>query len=326
MIRQNLIAAAAALAGLGLALAGLGGLWALHGAAEATAAEARHDDWRPPCVRSLAPAYRDLDAVIDAPPAAPSRTYLFGVDLSGSNRDAAAPQLAAALDFAKTAPLGDAVGVLLISDRSDRSSTPDMPLEAAVDLPRHRAPPLPCAPECRPRSLFERQCLEKLDRALAERVAARDAEADAAAAAARAARAARVDAWAAGLADYAPRPGTSLLAFFAKVADLPAVRRASGRVTLVVLSDLEEARTPERRLLDAFDRAYRAAGDACPAAAEGLPTGLAGVDVLLLQTHTDGVDAERWGARWEALLACAGARVERRRYSPAVALADYLAL
>ena len=66
-----------------------------------------------------------------------------------------------------------------------------------------------------------------------------------------------------------------------------------------------------------------AVAEACPEV-EWLPQGLGGLDVVLLQTHTDGIDAEAWGQRWEALLRCAGAHVRRQRYSPAVRLGDYL--
>ena len=314
----------AALGGLALALGGLGGLWALHGTMEATAAEARAGDWRPPCVRSLGKAYQELDVVADDAAAEPARTYLFGIDRTASTPVVADPQLDAVVDFARAMPLSDAFGVLLISDRSDRSSTPDMPLEPGHAVGRHRAPELPCAPDCRPRSLFEQQCLERLGDALAARVGERDAAAQAPAQALRDQRAERVDAWRARVADYEPRPGTSLLSFFAKVADLPAVRRAPGRTTVVVLSDLEEAKTQGRRQIEAFHRAYKAGGEACPEL-EWLPRGLAGLQIVLLQTHTDGIDADLWGARWEALLTCAGAHVSRRRYSPAVALAEYLA-
>ena len=51
---------------------------------------------------------------------------------------------------------------------------------------------------------------------------------------------------------------------------------------------------------------------------------LEGVEVILLQTFTDRIDAEAWGTRWEAVLGCAGARVTRHRYSPAMPLTEYL--
>ncbi|MEZ4380056.1 MAG: hypothetical protein R3A79_01820 [Nannocystaceae bacterium] len=284
------------------------------------------DDWRPPCVQRLGAAYRDLDVALPgaaATAAAPRRTLLFGVDRSPSNSAVADAQLDAVVAFAKGLPLDVEAGVLLISDRSDRSSTPDMPLESATAIPRAAAPPLPCAPDCAPRSLFEQQCYERLSEALERRAAAQGEAARERERALLGERAARIDAWTEAARAYTPKPGTSLLAFFAKVADLPPVIRSPARTTVVVLSDLEEARSGDRRKVEAFFKRYRAAGESCPEV-EWLPQGLGGLDVVLLQTHTDGIDAEAWGQRWEALLRCAGAQVRRQRYSPAVRLADYL--
>ncbi len=55
-----------------------------------------------------------------------------------------------------------------------------------------------------------------------------------------------------------------------------------------------------------------------------IPPALPALPALPDRPSLDGLEA-KWGARWEALLTCAGAHVSRRRYSPAVALAEYLA-
>jgi len=318
----------AALGGLLLALTALGGLALLHGGLEDRAAAAHAGDWRPPCVQNLGPAYQQLDLPpLDAPlerAEAPPHTYLLGVDRSGSNRDVADDQLAAARQFARSRPLDQQVGVLLISDRSDRSATPDMPLEPALPALQAQPPPLPCAPDCRPRSLFEQMCFEQLQEALGARASARQLELTAHLHRLAAERAARVDAWSERIAAAPPATATSLLAFFAKVGDLPAVRRSPGRTTLIVLSDLEEAKTADRRLLDAYHRATLDPAAPCPAV-PWQPSGLAGLEILLLQTHSDGQDPELWGRLWERLLRCSGAHVSRRRYSPSIALGEYLA-
>ncbi|MCB9705075.1 MAG: hypothetical protein H6711_24575 [Myxococcales bacterium] len=321
---MNAGALAATLAGFTLAAVGVGALALTQG--EPAAAAPGPDGWRPPCAQRLAREYREIDVSLEAAstehPA--RRTVLFGVDRSPSNREVADAQLAAVVDHAKALPLDVEVGVLLISDRSDRSSTPDMPLEPARAIPEASAPPLPCAPNCQPRSLFEQHCYERLEEALEARADALRGEAAALADGARGERAARIDAWHGEALAYAPKPGTSLLAFFTKVADLPPVLRAPSRTTVVVLSDLEEARTGDRKKIDAFYKKYLAHGERCPEVA-AIPQGLVGLDVVLLQTHTDGIDADGWGQRWEALLGCAGAHVRRQRYSPAVDLGDYLA-
>ncbi len=303
-------------------------------------AAAEDGEWRPPCVQRLHRDFRTIDVSVDgvdgvdggdpradaaaSPTAAAQHTILFGVDRSPSNREVADEQLDAVVAHTKGLPLDIAAGVLLISDRSDRSSTPDMPIEAARRLPAATIPPLPCAPDCQPRSLFEQHCYERLEEALETRAASL---ADASAARRQELeeeRALRIDAWVERAKEYTPKPGTSLLAFFAKVSDLPPVLSSPARTTLVVLSDLEEARTGDRRKLEGFYAKYRAKGEICPEV-EWLPSGLSGLDVVLLQTHTDGINAELWGQRWEALLGCAGAHVRRQRYSAAVSLGDYLA-
>ena len=322
---MNAGAMIATLSGFLLAAVGVGAL-ALWQSEPQAATAGRGDDWRPPCVQRLGAAYRDLDVAVSGAaeaPTTPRHTVLFGVDRSPSNNEVADAQLGAVVSFAKSLPLDVEAGVLLISDRSDRSSTPDMPLESATAIPRAEAPALPCAPDCAPRSLFEQHCYERLEEALERRASDQGEAAAERERVLKDERAARIDAWAEAARAYTPKPGTSLLAFFAKVADLPPVLRSPARTTVVVLSDLEEARSGDRRKVEAFFKRYRAAGEACPEV-EWLPQGLGGLDVVLLQTHTDGIDAEAWGQRWEALLRCAGAHVRRQRYSPAVRLGDYL--
>ncbi|MCA9663644.1 MAG: hypothetical protein KC486_35265 [Myxococcales bacterium] len=316
----------ATLSGFLLAAVGVGAL-ALWQSEPQAATAGRGDDWRPPCVQRLGAAYRDLDVAVSGAaeaPTTPRHTVLFGVDRSPSNNEVADAQLGAVVSFAKSLPLDVEAGVLLISDRSDRSSTPDMPLESATAIPRAEAPALPCAPDCAPRSLFEQHCYERLEEALERRASDQGEAAAERERVLKDERAARIDAWAEAARAYTPKPGTSLLAFFAKVADLPPVLRAPSRTTVVVLSDLEEARTGDRKKIDAFYKKYLAHGERCPEVA-AIPQGLVGLDVVLLQTHTDGIDADGWGQRWEALLGCAGAHVRRQRYSPAVDLGDYLA-
>ncbi len=302
-------------------------------------AAAEDGEWRPPCVQRLHRDFRTIDVSLgggdgssgsaqagDAPAGSTTaqHTILFGVDRSPSNREVSDEQFDAVVDHSKSLPLDIAAGILLISDRSDRSSTPDMPMELASRLPTATVPPLPCAPDCQPRSLFEQHCYERLEEALETRASSMSDESARRRKELVDARSQRIDAWAREARDYTPKPGTSLLAFFAKVADLPPVIGSPARTTLVVLSDLEEARTGDRRKLEGFYAKYRAKGELCPEV-EWLPRGLAGLDVLLLQTHTDGINAELWGQRWEALLGCAGAHVRRQRYSAAVSLGDYLA-
>jgi len=294
---------------------------------------AKEGEWRPPCVQRLHRDFRTIDVSLEggdgSTRSAPAtgiaqHTILFGVDRSPSNREVSDEQLGAVVDHSKSLPLDIAAGILLISDRSDRSSTPDMPIESARRLPSATVPPLPCAPDCQPRSLFEQHCYERLEEALEDRASSLSDESAKRRQELENARSQRIDAWVAEARDYAPKPGTSLLAFFAKVADLPPVISSPARTTLVVLSDLEEARTGDRRKLEGFYAKYRAKGELCPEV-EWLPRGLSGLDVVLLQTHTDGINAELWGRRWEALLGCAGAHVRRQRYSAAVSLGDYLA-
>lgn len=324
---MNASAMIAALSGFLIAALGVGALTLSQSEAQIASDDG---DWRPPCVKRLGKKFRSLDVDIDASDSAPTlprHTILFGVDRSPSNRDVADEQLDAVVEHSKSLALDIEAGILLISDRSDRSSTPDMRIESATRVPNANAPELPCAPNCQPRSLFEQHCYERIEEALETRASSLGEDAEARRGELKQARADRIDAWATTAKAYTPKPGTSLLAFFAKVADLPPVLRSPARTTLVVLSDLEEARSGDRRRLEGFFAKYKSHGKnggSCPEVA-WLPPGLAGLDIVLLQTHTDGINADLWGKRWEALLGCAGAHVRRQRYSAAVSLQDYLA-
>ena len=79
----------------------------------------------------------------------------------------------------------------------------------------------------------------------------------------------------------------------------------------------------ERKLLDRFERNFKKAENTCPEAS-WLPTGLAGVEVVLVQSVRDGIDAELWARRWDTVLTCAGVHVRRHRYSSAVPLSQLL--
>lgn len=283
---------------------------------------AHTDDWRPPCAARMGKAYAAIEPAAEAD-LRPQRNLLFGVDRSGSNHELGDEQLDAAVNLAATQPAETGVGILLITDRSDRSITPDMPYEPGEPGRAFRPAPLPCGPDCRTDSLFQQKCVEQLDAAQSRRVADLQAGEDARRLRLQDDRALRVHAWRERAAAYAPGPGTSLLGFFAKIADLPPVRREPERTTLVVLSDLEATQAAERRQLDQFERKYRASGT-CPDA-PWLPRGLSGLEVALVQTVRDGIDADLWARRWDAVLTCAGAHVRRHRYSAAVPLAQLLA-
>lgn len=308
----------AALGGLLVGGALLGGMmWWQSGLAPAQSA-----DWRPPCAARLGKAYAAVEPLRE-PELRPTRSLLLAVDRSGSNKELADAQLDAAVTVAATAPAGDGVGVLLITDRSDRSTTPDMPFEPGTTGEAFRAAPLPCAPDCRPESLFQQKCVEQLEAAQSRRVEALAADEAARRTRLQEERALRIHAWRERAAAYAPKPGTSLLGLFAKVADLPPVRREPERTTLVVMSDLEATQAAERKQLDAFERKYKASGT-CPEA-DWLPRGISGIEVVLVQSVRDGIDADLWARRWDAVLTCAGAHVRRHRYSAAVPLDQLLA-
>lgn len=315
--------ALSALAGLVVVAAALGGMmsWQSSSDTQARAAAEARGEWRPPCALRLGSAYAAIEPAPQVDDS-PARTLLFGVDRSPSNLALADEQMEAVVAHAATLPAETGVGVLLISDRSERSSTPDMPFEAATPRRSFAPAPLPCAPDCTADSLFKKKCLEQIDEAQARRVATLDLAESQARQTRQEQRAERIHRWREQVRSWTPRPGTSLLGFWAKVADLPVIRRTPERTTVVVFSDLEEARTPDRKKVEQFHKQYRARG-ACPEAS-WLPQGLGGLDIVLVQTVSDGIDATAWGERWEAVLTCAGAHVRRHRYSPAISVAELL--
>ena len=125
--------ALSALAGLTLVAAGLGGMmvWQSSSDAEVRAAAEARGEWRPSCAARLGPAYAAVAPTVQEDPG-PPRTLLFGVDRSPSNLELSDEQMDAVTAYAATTPADTGVGVLLISDRSERSSTPDMPFEAGA--------------------------------------------------------------------------------------------------------------------------------------------------------------------------------------------------
>ncbi len=316
--------ALSALAGLVVVAGALAGLMSWQSGADAAArgaAEAR-GEWRPPCAARLGAGYAALEPVAHEAED-PPRTLIFGVDRSPSNLAIADQQMDAVVAHAATLPAETGVGVLLISDRSERSSTPDMPFEAAAQRRSFVAGELPCGQDCKAAdSLYKQKCLEQIEAAQGRRIAALTAADEQRRTDLQQGRAERIGRWREGVRTWTPRPGTSLLGFWAKVADMPVVRRTPERTTVVVFSDLEEARTPERRKIEQFYKDHQRRG-ACPEVA-WLPQGLGGLDIVLVQTISDGIDASAWGQRWEAVLGCAGAHVRRHRYTPAVTIDELL--
>lgn len=315
--------ALSALAGLAIVAAGLGGMMAWQSNVDAdtrAAAEAR-GEWRPPCAARLGPAYAAVAPKLQTDED-PPRTLLFGVDRSPSNLELSDEQMDAVAAHAATTPVDVGIGVLLISDRSERSSTPDMPFEPATPRRGHVAGELPCAPDCAADSLFKKKCLEQIDEAQAKRVAVLDADETANRVQQQEQRAERILRWREQVRTWVPKPGTSLLGFWTKVADMPVVRRTPERVTVMVFSDMEEARTGDLKQVERFHKDYVARGT-CPEV-QWLPQGLGGLDIVLVQTIRDGIDADAWGARWEAVLTCAGAHVRRHRYTRAIAIGELL--
>lgn len=318
------VQALSALAGLVLVAGGLAGLMAWQSGAdtEARAAAEARGEWRPPCAARLGTGYAAVEPVAQVDET-PARTLIFGVDRSPSNVGIADQQMDAVTAHAATLPAETGVGVLLISDRSERSSTPDMPFEAGAPRRSFVAGALPCGADCASAdSLFKKKCLEQIDAAQARRIATLSDEEEGRRVAEQERRAERIHQWREGMRSWTPKPGTSLLGFWAKVADLPVVRRTPERTTVVVFSDLEEAGTPERKKIEVFYKEHQRRGS-CPEVA-WLPQGLGGLDVVLVQTISDGIDANAWGARWEAVLGCAGAQVRRYRYTPAVTIGELL--
>lgn len=310
-VNRGWVAAGAMAMSLGLAL--VGGLgWSLAPEVESTA--------DPGCVRNLGLPQQERAVRVHAT-AAGERTFVLGLDRSPSNAGVARSQLAEALTFARDLPVEDGLGILFVSDRSDRSTTPDLPWEPSSAHEHAVIDPSPCGDRCAPASLFESSCLVQWEAALADRRDALAGEIAARREASRVARNARLDAWASSVADYWPRSGTSLRRFWNKVADLPSVRENPESVTVVLWSDLEEIMTDDRREIERWART--ATPEVCPASPL-LPAGLAGVRVILLQTVGERRRSEVWGERWETALRCAGASVTRFRYSASVRVADTL--
>lgn len=322
------LAAAAGLAGLAAVLGAVAALSSLStGHAEPRA------DWRPPCARHQGWNDVDVEIVSDARPRPETgqrtRWVLFGLDMSPSNRALAEVQLEEIAGVMASLPAQVGTSALLVSDRSDLSSTPDLPLQAPVSSPQVQITGLPCWPDCPTESLAAQSCFSQLRQAVEARHAARSSEADATRDAALATRTDAIDTWRAEVADWHPaRPGTSLLRFFDKVADLPPVRRDPAGVTLFLLSDLEEARTSDRRIIQRVMKHHERHGT-CPLpgddeSGDELPD-LEGLSVVLVQSVQPRVDATRWAERWQVVLGCAGADVAVRRYSSAVPLRQLVA-
>src|SRR5690606_4439767 len=161
-----------------------------------------------------------------------------------------------------------------------------------------------CGAACSPSSLFEKSCWEQWEAALEDERQTVAEELTAERQASHGLRSERLDAWVAEVQDYWPAPGTSLLGFWQKVADLPVVRRSPASVTVVLWSDLEEERTTDRKRLQTLVRA-QASGDACPDESP-IPPALAGTRVVLLQSKGEREAALDWASWWERALGCAG--------------------
>jgi hypothetical protein len=293
-------------AGLVTAILGLGGLVTV-----SRAAPVERSDWRPACVSAL-PDLQDADVRVS--PAAGQRDVLIlGLDVSRSNREALTAQLAAAQLLIKQAPLALDVGVLLVAEYSDASAVADLWLPGSP--PEQIEADDPCPGECQTRSLFEQRCVDQLRDALDARLDQETTVIQTNLAAARAERTRELDGWAAGVATSEPSGGTSLVRFWRKVADLPGVRATDSQVTIMLLSDLVETEKHHRRWMQRVD-----SGEPCTGGSPLPP--LDDARVVLLQTIGEN-DGERWGRRWERALDCAGARVERFRWTSALPLSAY---
>lgn len=312
---QALGAAAAALGGLVTVLGGIGGLswWSTRNAPEAV------EDWHPQCAKRM--GWETIEIESTSTPAGDAYR-IFGLDKSPSNSVVEQQQLEAVAEAAKAQAAEKGVAILLVSDQSDLSITPDLPLEMPQGGYALETVGLDCWPNCKTDSLFAQKCFEQLEEAMEERAKTVVAEAGAGLEQARLDRNARIDAWSQEVADFHPKPGTSLVRFWHKVADLPAVKRKPAAIDVVLMSDLEEAKSKDRNDLRRFVRDYEKQG-ACPDSVEYPALGQ--VHVTLVQTVTDSIDADRWGEQWEDYLECSGAFVTRHRYSPAVPLTEYMA-
>jgi hypothetical protein len=305
----------AALAGLVTVLGGIGGLswWSSRDAAADSP-----DDWHPKCTARL--GWDAVDVEVTAAEQVQQYT-LFGVDFSPSNEELANTQLDAVVALAGDLPADHGTGILLVSDRSDRSSTPDLPLAGPLAARQIQVTGLPCWPDCEVDSLFAQRCQAQLQTAIDTRMEGLTDQLEGRGAQHVQARVQKLEGWRVEVSDWKPRPGTSILKFWRKVADLPQLRRSPASTRVVLLSDLEEARTHDRKIIDRVHRAFERDGSCMDE--PGLPN-LEGVQIVLLQTVTDRIPAEKWGRKWETTLRCAGADVVRHRYSPAIPLREYL--
>jgi hypothetical protein len=234
--------------------------------------------------------------------------------MSRSNTEALADQVAAARALVKKTSSAVDVGVLLVGEHSDASTVPDLWLSGTA--PERLVVDNPCSGECRARSLFEQRCLDQVRKALDDRARTMQAELDAAAQLVAKNRDRKLGGWAAKVSTAEPERGTSLVRFWRKVADLPTIRDTSSPVTVVLLSDLVETQKDHRRWLR-----QQKPGSNC-ATTSPLPD-LGGIDVVLLQT-VGPRDPGRWGRRWEQSLRCAGAQVDRFRWTASLPLSAYL--
>jgi hypothetical protein len=282
------------------------------------------DAWRPRCTAAY--GWAEADVTLSTPDDAKhvakrGPVVFFGVDASGSNRVLLDTQLDAVGQAITDLPLSTRPGVMVISDQSDHSGVIDLAVQPAVFASDVVVTGVACWPNCEPKSLAGQRCFTQLEDALETRAAGLEVSRGEALASGAKARSEAFATWRTELTAGKADTRTSLLRFFEKVADHPDVRRAPEEATLVVVSDLEETRLDDRRRLDGWNTKLTREG-VCPAKSE-LPR-LAGVKILLVQSVTEAVANEAWADRWASLLRCTGAEVERRRFSPAVALVDVL--
>ncbi len=280
----------------------------------------RGDDWRPVCAKALS---WDAITVERRPdPAAVSETLIYGLDLTTSNAELAQHQLGAVHDHALTLPATTSLAVLLISDDSDRSTTPDLPYESGIATEHVTVEGLPCWPNCPRETLSQQHCADQLSNAVAQETRRLEDGIALQEQSARGIRADRINRWFEAVPQETAASRSTLLRFFAKVAELPVVRRGDSKVTLVVLSDLAESKSHEQRKVQDAAREWQRSGT-CPSG-NWLPS-LAGVNVVLLQSRV--ADGDRhWGEDWSALLRCAGADVTLHRYSVSIPLSEYLSV
>ena len=301
------------LAGLVTVLGGMGGAWWL---AHDAAPERGPEQWRPACAARLGMGEIDIEADRGA---ADGPYLLFGVDLSGSNRPLLGEQLDVVMDQVDRVPATRGLGIMVVSDQSERSSSPDSPIFAPQGEVLTQVRDGACYPDCEAESMFERSCLGQVEQALSRRreivvglsrAQSQEAQAD---------RRSKLDDWRTEVEALRPSKSTSLASFFRKVADLPFAGPDGPGITVVLLSDLQESRSGDRRQLERWARTLETEGT-CP---DALPD-LRGMSIHLVQTVENVSEAERWGRHWQGLLRCAGAEVQRHRYTAALPLSAYL--